>query len=63
MIDTKQKLIEYLKGLDFNGTDNEVYDELQALIETLYEYNIIDVDAYDDAEATITEVWGFKECT
>lgn len=59
--DLKQNLIEYLKNVNFENLDDiQVYDELQALIETLYDYYIFDTESYEIAESKISKLWGFK---
>ena len=59
--DLKQNLIEYLKNVNFKNLDDiQVYDELQALIETLYDYYIFDTESYEIAESKISKLWGFK---
>lgn len=60
--DLKQNLIEYLKNVNFENLDDiQIYDELQALIETLYDYCIFDAESYEIAENKISKLWGFKE--
>lgn len=59
--DLKQNLIEYLKNVNFENLDDiQVYDELQALIETLHDYYIFDTESYEIAESKISKLWGFK---
>ena len=59
--DFKQKLIEYLRSVDFTNIDDiQIYDELQALIETLHDYYIFDTESYEIAENKISKLWGFK---
>lgn len=59
--DFKQNLIEYLRSIDFtNLNDIQIYDELQALVETLYDYYIFDTESYEIAENKISKLWGFN---
>lgn len=59
--DFKQNLIEYLRSVDFTNLDDiQIYDELQALIETLHDYYILDTESYEIAENKISKLWGFK---
>ena len=59
--DLKQNLIEYLKGVDFTNLDDiQIYDELQALVETLHDYYILDTESYEVAEEKISKLWGFN---
>ena len=57
----RQNLIGHLKGIDFTNLDDiQVYDELQALVETLHDYYILDTESYEMAESKISDLWGFK---
>lgn len=59
--DFRQNLIGYLKSIDFTNLDDiQVYDELQALVETLHDYYILDTESYEIAESKISDLWGFK---
>ena len=55
----KQVLIKELSYLvDLGDTENEIYDNLQALLEVLRVQKIIDNEAYEQAEMKVSEIWG-----
>lgn len=57
----KQVLIKELNYLvDLGDTENEIYDNLQALLEVLRVQKIIDNEAYEQAETKVSEIWGFN---
>lgn len=57
----KQVLIKELSYLvDLGDTENEIYDNLQALLEVLRVQKIIDNEAYEEAEMKVSEIWGFN---
>ena len=59
--DLKQQLIEYLKQINFSTLDDiQIYDELQALLETLCDYFILDTESYEIAEEKVSKLWGFE---
>ena len=56
----KQVLIKELNYLvDLGDTENEIYDNLQALLEVLKVQKIISNEAYEQAEMKVSEIWGF----
>ena len=57
----KQVLIKELKYLvDLGDTENEIYDNLQALLDVLRVQKIISNEAYEQAEMKVSEIWGFN---
>ena len=57
----KQVLIKELNYLvDLGDTENEIYDNLQALLEVLRAQKIISNEAYEQAETKVSEIWGFN---
>ena len=55
----KQVLIKELNYLvDLGDTENEIYDNLQALLDVLRVQKIIDNEAYEQAETKVSEIWG-----
>ena len=57
----KQVLIKELNYLvDLGDTENEIYDNLQALLDVLRVQKIIDNEAYEQAETKVSEIWGFN---
>lgn len=57
----KQVLIKELNYLvDLGDTENEIYDNLQALLEVLRVQKIISNEAYEQAETKVSEIWGFN---
>lgn len=53
----KQVLIKELNYLvDLGDTENEIYDNLQALLEVLRVQKIISNEAYDQAETKVSEI-------
>ena len=57
----KQILIKELSYLvDLGDTENEIYDNLQALLEVLRVQKIIDNEAYKQAETKVSEIWRFN---
>lgn len=57
----KQVLIKELSYLvDLGDAENEIYDNLQALLEVLRVQKIIDNEAYEQAETKVSEIWGFN---
>ena len=57
----KQVLIKELNYLvDLGDTENEIYDNLQALLEILRVQKIISNEAYEQAETKVSEIWGFN---
>ena len=60
----KEKIKETLSPLfncENNLSDEEFYDELQFLLETLNELNIIDNESYEQAEYKVSQIWGFEK--
>ena len=41
-------------------TENEIYDNLQALLEVLRVQEIISNEAYEQAEIKVSKIWGFN---
>ena len=59
--DKKQVLIKELSYLvDLGDTENEIYDNLQALLEVLRVQEIISNEAYEQAEIKVSKIWGFN---
>ena len=57
----KQVLIKELNYLvDLGDTENEIYDNLQALLDVLRVQKIISNEAYEQAEMKVSEIWGFN---
>ena len=57
----KQVLIKELNYLvDLGDTENEIYDNLQALLEVLRVQKIISNEAYEEAEMKVSEIWRFN---
>ena len=57
----KQVLIKELNYLvDLGDTENEIYDNLQALLDVLRVQKIISNEAYEQAETKVSEIWGFN---
>lgn len=57
----KQILIAELSYItDLGSTSNEIYDNLQALLEVLRVQEVLDNDSYDQAEETVSRIWGFN---
>lgn len=60
LADLKLTLIEELSYvLDFGNTENEIFDNLMALLEVLRVQEIISTESYEDAECKLQAVWGF----
>ena len=58
---TKQLLIDELSYIvNLGDTENEVYDNLQALLEVLRVQEIINNEAYEQAEIKVSQIWGFN---
>lgn len=58
---TKQLLIDELSYIvNLGDTENEVYDNLQALLEVLRVQEIISNEAYEQAETKVSQIWGFN---
>ena len=59
--DKKQVLIKELSYIvDLGDTENEIYDNLQALLEVLRVQEIISNEAYEQAEIKVSKIWGFN---
>ena len=59
--DRKQIIIKELSYLvDLGDTENEIYDNLQALLEVLRVQEIINNEAYEQAEIKVSKIWGFN---
>lgn len=59
--DRKQIIIKELSYLvDLGDTENEIYDNLQALLEVLRVQEIISNEAYEQAEIKVSKIWGFN---
>ena len=57
----KQIIIKELSYLvDLGDTENEVYDNLQALLDVLRVQGIISNEAYEQAEIKVSKIWGFN---
>ena len=57
----KQILIAELSYIvDLGSTSTEIYDNLQALLEVLRVQEVLDNDSYDQAEETVSRIWGFN---
>ena len=57
----KQVLIKELNYLvDLGDTENEIYDNLQALLDVLRVQKIISNEAYEQAETKVSEIWEFN---
>ena len=57
----KQIIIKELSYLvDLGDTENEIYDNLQALLEVLRVQGIISNEAYEQAEIKVSKIWGFN---
>lgn len=57
----KQIIIDELSYVvNLGDTENEVYDNLQALLEVLRVQEIINNEAYEQAETKVSEMWGFN---
>ena len=46
--------------VDFSEQEIEFYDNLMALLETLRTLEIIDNEAYDNADLKLTKIWGLN---
>ena len=58
---TKQSIIKELSYLvDLGDTENEIYDNLQALLEVLRVQEIISNETYEQAEIKVSKIWGFN---
>lgn len=58
---TKQLLIEELSYIvNLGDTENEIYDNLQALLEVLRVQEIINNESYEQAETKVNKIWGFN---
>ena len=58
---TKQSIIKELSYLvDLGDTENEIYDNIQALLEVLRVQEIISNEAYEQAEIKVAKIWGFN---
>ena len=57
----KQIIIKELSYIvNLGDTENEIYDNLQALLIVLNEQGIIDTFAYEYAETKVSKIWGFN---
>lgn len=57
----KQIMIDELSYIvNLGDTENEIYDNLQALLEVLRVQEIINNEAYEQAETKVSEIWGFN---
>ena len=60
-MENKQIIIKELSYIvNLGGTENEVYDNIQALLEVLRVQEIISNEAYEQAETKVSEIWGFN---
>ena len=57
---TKEDLIRDLNFIvDLGSSDNEVYDNLTAILEVLRLHDILDDYCYEEVEAILESYWGF----
>ena len=57
---TKKDLIRDLNFIaDLGSNDNEIFDNLMAILELLRSHNILDNDCYEEVEAILESYWGF----
>lgn len=56
----KEDLIRDLSYIaDLGSNDNEIFDNLMAILELLRSHDILDDYCYEDVEAILESYWGF----